>query len=250
MKTAAITGAGRGIGRAAALALARDGYAVAVGYHRNAASAKGVVDEIHRNGGHAAAFALDVADQDQCAEFVHTASERLGPVRAVISNATGFGATSPALGKALDTPWHTYEQMFATRVGSLLALVAAARPHLADGGRVVTTVSTGTSRHVPGYAAIAAAMAAAESVVRYLAVELGRDGITVNLVSGGVIATDALRDISPDPERLLSAAARATPLGRAGTPEDLAGVISFLCGDKAAWITGRSLIADGGNSLR
>ncbi|MFD0533478.1 SDR family oxidoreductase [Actinomadura luteofluorescens] len=250
MRTAVITGASRGIGRAAARTLARDGYAVAVGYHRNAESAAEVVEGIRGDGGRAEAFALDVADRDQCAEFVRAAGERLGPVRAVISNATGFGSTSPSLGEALDTPWHTYEEMFAARVGSLLALVAAARPQLTGGGRVVTTVSTGTSRHVPGYAAIAAAMAATECVVRYLAVELGRDGITVNLVSGGVVATDALRDISPDPERLLSAAARATPLGRAGTPEDLAGVVSFLCGDKAAWITGRALIADGGNSLR
>ncbi|TDC56437.1 SDR family oxidoreductase [Actinomadura sp. KC345] len=249
MSTAVITGASRGIGRAAALALARDGYAVAVGYHRDAKAAA-AVEEIHRDGGQAAAFALDVGNQDQCAEFVRTAGERLGPVRAVISNATGFSATSPALGEALDTPWRTYEQMFTTRVGSLLALVAAACPQLTGGGRVVTTVSTGTSRHVPGSAAIAAAMASAESVVRYLAVELGRDGITADLVSGGVVATDALRDISSDPERLLSAAARATPLGRPGTPEDLVDVISFLCSKKAAWITGRSLTTDGGHSLR
>ncbi len=187
---------------------------------------------------------------ESCTQFVTEARAALGPVRAVVSNATGFGADSPGLGTALTVPLAEYQEMFTARLGALLALVHAAGADLDLGGRVVAVTSTGTQRHVPGYAPIAASMAAVESVVRYLAAELGPRGITANTAVGGVIDTEALAEISADPERLKEAVRRATPLGRVGRAADIGAVVSFLCSSAAGWVTGQSLIADGGNSLR
>ncbi|GAA1529309.1 SDR family NAD(P)-dependent oxidoreductase [Nocardioides humi] len=247
---AVVTGASRGIGRAVAERLARDGYDVAVGYFARADAARDLVATIERQGGRAAAYQVDVRSPESCRRLVIDARAALGPVRAIVSNATGFGADHPGLGPSLDVPLAAYQEMFAARLGALLSLVEAAGADLDGGGRVVAVTSTGTHRHVPGYAPIAASMAAVESVVRYLAAELGHRGVTANTAVGGVVDTDALAEITADPERLKEAVRRATPLGRVGRAADIAAVVSFLCSVSADWVTGQSLIADGGNSLR
>ncbi len=247
---AVVTGASRGIGRAVAEQLARDGYDLAVGYFARPDAATDVVTAAVSHGVRAAAYQVDVRSPESCRRLVAQARAALGPVRAVVSNATGFGAEDPGLGPALVVPVGVYQSMLTARLGALLSLVDAAGADLDDGGRIVAVTSTGTRRHVPGYAPIAASMAAVESVVRYLAAELGPRGITANTAVGGVIDTDALAEITSDPARLKEAVRRATPLGRVGRADDLAGVVGFLCSPAAAWVTGQSLIADGGNALR
>lgn len=245
---AVVTGASRGIGRAVAVELAEIGYDVVVGYHSREAAAAEVVDQIRQLGRTAHAAQVDTRDMDSSRRLIVGARE-LGPVRAVISNATGFGDVAPARAGAVGTPVETYEEMFRARVGALLSMVEAADTDLHDGGRIVALTSTGTRRHVPGYAPVAASMAAVETVILYLAAELGRVGVTANVASGGVIDTDALAQISDDPERLKTGVARATPLGRVGQPADLAGLVGFLCSDSGRWVTGQTLVADGGNLI-
>ncbi|WP_432968845.1 SDR family oxidoreductase [Dactylosporangium sp. CA-233914] len=245
--TAVVTGASRGIGRDCALRLAELGYDVAVGYHSRLDAAEEVVRQIELYGRSAVAIPVETADPESCAAFVAGGRE-LGPVRAIVSNATGFGIAAPQLGTAIATPPATYETMVSARVGALLALVAAAGSDLTDGGRIVAITSTGTSRVIPGYAAIAAAMAATETVVRYLAVELGRTGVTANVVSGGLVRTDALSEISADPERMVAAVTRGTPSRRIAEPNDLAGVVGFLCSPEGGWVNGQTVVVDGGYS--
>ncbi|NUP25284.1 MAG: SDR family oxidoreductase [Nocardia sp.] len=236
------------MGRAIALELADLGYDIAVGYYARAGDAADVVRAIERLGRSAYAVQADTREADSCRAMVGRARE-LGPIRALVANATGFADASPTLTSTVDSSIQTYTEMFTARVGSVLSLVRAAGDDLRDGGRIVAVSSTGTRRYVPGYAPIAVSMAAAEAVIRYLAVELGRVGVTANIASGGVIDTDALSAISSDPERLKVLVAKSTPLGRVGRAHDLARLVKFLCGDDGAWVNGQNLIADGGNLI-
>lgn len=247
-RIAIVTGGSRGIGRAIALELAESGHDVVVAYHSRTGDAAKAVTEIEGLGGRAAAVQCDVSDQAACADLVEVARQ-WGPVRAIVSNATGFSGGSVGLGLALSTSLTTYESLFRARIAPLLSLVEAAGADMDDGGRVVAMVSTGTEQVLRGYAAVATGMAATETLVKYLAVELGRRGITVNAVSGGLVATDALAEIHRDPARLVEAVGRSTPLGRVGRPEDIAAVVGLLCSPRAGWVTGRTIVADGGNVL-
>lgn len=245
---AVVTGAGRGVGRAIGLELADLGFDIAVGYHSRSSDAADVARMVERLGRSACVVQVDTRDPGSCRAMVERARS-LGPIRAVVANATGFGDSSPALTPAVQTSIETYTEMFTARVGSVLSLVEAAGEELHNGGRIVAISSTGTRRYVPGYAPVAVSMAAAESVIRYLAVELGRVGVTANIASGGVIDTDALTAVSANPERLKVLVAKSTPLGRVGRAHDLARLVKFLCGDDGAWVNGQTVIADGGNLI-
>ncbi|NKY31482.1 SDR family oxidoreductase [Nocardia speluncae] len=245
---AVVTGASRGVGRAIALELAELGYDIGVGYYSRTGAADAVVREIEHLGRSACALQVDTREPESCRAMVGRA-RRLGPIRAVVANATGFADSMPARTSTVDTPIETYTEMFTARVGSVLSLVEAAGGDLHDGGRIVAVTSTGTRRHVPGYAPVAVSMAATESVIRYLAVELGREGVTANIASGGVIDTEALSAVSSNPDRLKALVAKSTPLGRVGLAHDLARLVKFLCGDDGAWVNGQTVIADGGNLI-
>ena len=117
-----------------------------------------------------------------------------------------------------------------------------------EGGRIVALSSLGSIRYIPGYASIGVGKAAIENLIRYIAVELAEKKITANVVCGGFIDTDALKGF-PTYKTLKEEVLARSPWGRMGTPEDLADVVEFLCTEKSRWITGQSLIVDGGYGL-
>ncbi len=244
-RAALVTGGSRGIGRAIALKLARDGADVAVGYLRRRSAAEAVAEAVRALGRRAAVVRGDVSDDVAVARIVRESVDALGGLNIVVANAA-FGVMRPALD--LDAKgWHrTLDAMGR----SLLTLAQAAVAHLEGrpGARIIGISSPGWARVMPNYAAVGSAKAVLETLTRYLAVELAPRGILVNAVSGGVIETDALEQF-PNRDELLAAAAARTPLGRAGRPEDIADVVALLCREEARWICGQVIVADGGYTI-
>lgn len=245
-RVALVTGASRGIGRACALRLAAEGADVAVGYLMNERAARQVAVEVEAAGARAVALQGDVRSTAEVERVVAETAAALGDPDIVVANAA-LTVLKPVL-EIRDSKW---DLTLETSARSLLALARASVPGMRrrGAGHIVALSSLGSRRYTPGYAAMAAAKAAAETLVRYLAVELAPDGIRVNCVSGGPIATASLDYVLPDDESRRRVA-EGTPLGRLGRPDDLAAVVTFLCTPDAGWITGQTIVADGGLSLR
>jgi 3-oxoacyl-[acyl-carrier protein] reductase len=235
-KIAIVTGSSRGIGRAIAERLARDGAQVVVNYTRGADAARAVVSAIERAGGRARAVQADVSRAEEVLRLFEEA-QRLGGVDIVVANA-GVTMSRPFI----ETRDEDYEQMFAVNTrGTFFVLREAAR-RLRDGGRVVT-ISTGATVMSPvGASVYAASKAAAEQLTRVLSKELGDRGITANIVSPGVTETDML-SVTPQFRQI---GLELSPLGRLGTPADIADVVGFVVSDEGRWLTGQNVQATGG----
>lgn len=234
-RSAIVTGASRGIGRAIALRLAADGVAVTVGYAANAAAAAGVVRDIVQPGGRAVAVQADVASPDAVRRLFAEAAAAFGAPDIVVANAGVLVSGSLA-----ETSLADFDACFAVNTrGAFLTLGEAAR-QVRDGGRIVAISTNLTQQTFPGYGVYAASKAAVEQMVRTLARELGGRGITVNAVSPGPTDTDMMS------EGARASAPGITPLGRVGQPEDIADVVGFLASDRGRWITGQILGANGG----
>lgn len=242
-KIAFVSGGTKGIGLAIANNLAMRGANVVINYFRSRANAKAAEEKIKAHGVECYAHRANIGNHDQLPAIFEGIKERFGKLDIFISNAA-LGLFTPMLeidDKAWDLSMHTNARAF-------LNCVQLASPMMPDHSRIVALSSLGSIRYIPGYAAIGVSKAAIENIVKYMAIELADRKITVNCVSGGFIDTDALKAF-PNYEHMLEQVVERTPFKRVGKPEEIADVVTFLAGPKATWITGQTIIVDGGYSL-
>ena len=239
VRSALVTGGTRGIGKAIALRLASEGVSrIALGYLRNDTAAEQAADEIRAAGAEPILVRGNVSSDRVMAEFASH-----GPYAAVVHNAA-TGVIKPAL-ETEDKHW---DWTLNANARSLLSLARACAPDMESGSSIVAISSLGSQRVLENYVLVGTSKAALESVVRYLAVELGPRGIRVNAVSAGLVETEAL-DHFPNREQMLHAGRTRTPAGRLAEPDDVAGAVAYLCSPDAEMVRGHTLIVDGGYSL-
>lgn len=241
---ALVTGSSRGLGAAIARRLARDGIAVAVNALDGDAQAHDVVDAIRESGGIADAFTADITDQQQVAGLVAAIADRLGSIDVLVLNATGPQPEA----KVTDVPWadHLAQLNFFVKSPVLLARAVLPQMQVRRFGRVVNIDSEVVDRPPPGRSAYATAKSAQVGLTRSWARELAPFGITVNTVAPGFVPVERHADVSADDR---SAYLASVPVGRMGTPGDIAHAVSFLVSEGAGFVTGQRIVVDGGRSL-
>jgi 3-oxoacyl-[acyl-carrier protein] reductase len=243
-RVALVTGSSRGLGKAIAQRLARDGLAVAVNSLHNDAGAAEVVRAISGDGGTAAAFAADVTDEEQVARLVAAVTASLGPVDVLVLNATG-----PQPDAALaDVAWpdHLAQLDFFVKSPVLLGRAVLPAMRARRSGRIISIDSEVADRPPPGRSAYATAKSAQIGLARSWARELAPAGITVNMVAPGFIPVERHAGV---PAEVKAAYLASVPAGRMGTPADIAHAVSFLASADAGFITGQRIVVDGGRSL-
>ena len=238
-KIAVVTGGSRGIGAAIARKLAAQGATVVIVYKSNTQHAQAIVDAINADGGTAAAFRADVADRVAVDAVIASIVNRFEKIDILVNNAgifesSPFGSIDAAL----------VQRMFDANMGSVLNMTQAAAPHFpAAGGRIVNVSTNLIYSPRPGTSIYAASKAAVSVLTAAFAKELGARGITVNAVAPSMVSTDMT---AATPEARRQQVIANTPAGRIGEPADIADVVAFLSSDDSRWITGRTLLTDGG----
>ena len=238
-KVAVVTGASRGIGRGIAERLAKDGAKVVINYTKSAGEAEKVVAGITAHDGTAIAVQADISKVADIRRLFQETQKAFGRLDILINNA-GIFWTKPMI----ETTEEEYDRMFAVNAkGQFFALQEAAK-HMADGGRIVNISTGGTKLAFPGIGIYGASKSALEFFTKVAAKELGAKQITVNTVSPGYTETDMLSD-----PQFRTVGIQASPLGRLGTPADIAQVVSFIVSDEAGWVTGDTIQAGGGVAM-
>jgi 3-oxoacyl-[acyl-carrier protein] reductase len=240
-KTALVTGASRGIGRAIAQRLAQNGAYVVVQFHLNEVAAREVVENIINFGGQAGLLGADLSNLDDVRRLWQEFDERFENLDILVNNA-GWAAFD-ALESVSEA---NFDAIFSLNVRGLFFHTQEATKRLRDGGRVINISSGITRVNAAGGSVYAGSKAAIEAFTRCWAAELGPRQITVNTVSPGMTQTDLLMSVAT--QESLDAMIAQTPLGRLGQPTDIADVVAFLCSDQAGWITANNLLANGGVS--
>jgi 3-oxoacyl-[acyl-carrier protein] reductase len=242
-KTALVTGASRGIGRAAALALAKAGAQVLIHYGCNANEARSVVDQIKATGGRADAIGADLADP----RGAHQLAAR---VREIIGDRLDILVANAGISKAAtieETTVEDFDALFAVNVRAPYFLLQQLLPILKEGSSVIFTSSLAAHAAVGNLSAYAATKGAIDTLVRHFALILGPRGVRVNAVAPGVVETDMSSFTKTDSGREFTLGMQA--LKRVAQPDDIAGAIAFLASDAARWVSGDTLRVDGGSKL-
>jgi len=249
-KTALVTGASRGIGRATASALAEAGAHVLVHYGRSAQEAESLVTAIQTKGGRANSISADLGTPNGATTLVKQVSSIVGDRLDVLVCNAGISKAAPIADYTIED----FDNLFATNVRSPFFLVQQLLPVLGEGSNIVV-ISSAAARMVvgkpglenPSILAYASTKGALETLVRNWAAILGPRGIRVNAVAPGVIETDMSNFTKTEAGREVTLGMQA--LKRIGKPEEVADVVAFLASDKARWITGASIPVDGGSKL-
>jgi meso-butanediol dehydrogenase/(S,S)-butanediol dehydrogenase/diacetyl reductase len=251
MRCAVVTGAATGIGRATALAFARDGYAVAL-VGRRAEPLEQLAAELHDNGGDAIAAPADVGSAEQAAVAVASAVEQFGGIDVLVNNA-GVGDSAPLLEESLER----WEETLRINLTGAFLITKLALPHLIERrGAVVNVASVNGILAGPGWTSYCVSKAGLIMLAKCVANDYGRQGVRANAVCPGWVRTpmgdhdmdEVARAQGADREGAYARAHRQHPLGRPAQPEEIAGVIAFLASPGAAYVTGATVMVDGGTS--
>ncbi|MDA3923719.1 MAG: 3-oxoacyl-ACP reductase FabG [Kiritimatiellae bacterium] len=244
MKTALVTGAAKGIGKAIAIALAKDGFNVAVHYHSSQTEALKTVAEIKSAGGNATAFMADLNEPDQITALVKEVTETCGPIHTLVCNAGVMHSQLLAF-----TTFKDWRAVMSANLDAAFLLTKALSRLMARqrAGRIIYISSDAALLGDLMRCAYSASKAGLLGLARTAAREMAASGITVNTITPGIIETDMTADI-PETRRVKQLA--SIPMNRFGKPEEIAGAVRFLASDDAAWITGQTISIDGGLCMR
>ncbi|MCH8998301.1 MAG: SDR family oxidoreductase [Proteobacteria bacterium] len=244
-KVAVITGSSRGIGKAIAEAMAAAGAKVVIS-SRKAAPCEAVAEAINAGGGEAMALACNISEKAQLRALVDGTIERWGRIDALVCNA----AVNPYFGPLAEITDEAYDKTMNTNLRSNLWLCNMVIPQMATrgGGAVILISSIAAFKGHGNLGVYALSKAADNQLARSLAVEWGRSNLRVNCIAPGLVRTDMARALWEDPDRLAQAL-ESYPLGRIGEPEDIAGAAVFLASRAGNFVTGQTLVIDGGTTV-